>query len=325
LESVPCVLCGSTENDPVVTAADRLAAGRTVPAGQAANDTTGGQRFAVVRCRRCGLAYTDPRPTAQQIDDFYPDYHAGRRGALGRLEEWYQRRQHREIVRWLDALRPQRGKLLDVGCGAGDLLLAARADGWRVRGVEPAADGAARARDERRLDVVEGRFEDASMPAASFDAVVLSGVLEHVHDPVATLRQARALLAPGGLVAVVSLPLIDSPQARRFGPRWLALDLPRHLYHFDDASFRRLASACGLRVTATRAYSQRHSAAMLVASQFPTLQKHRFNLAGGEPPALLAAKKAAYLTLVTLARPYARLEASLGRAPQMSYFLEPFD
>jgi hypothetical protein len=78
-------------------------------------------------------------------------------------------------------------------------------------------------------------------------------------------------------------------------------------------------------VTATRAYSQRHSAAMLVASQFPTLQKHRFNLAGGEPPALLAAKKAAYLTLVTLARPYARLEASLGRAPQMSYFLEPFD
>jgi SAM-dependent methyltransferase len=324
-ESVPCVLCGSSENDPVVTAADRLAAGRSALSGREKDDGAGAQRFTVVRCRGCGLAYTDPRPTAEHIGDYYPDYHAGPRGALGRLEDWYQRRQHREIVRWLAELKPQRGKLLDVGCGAGDLLLAARSGGWHVSGVEPTPDGAARARDERGLEVVEDRFESAPLPTAGFDVVVLSGALEHMHDPVVGLTRARELLASGGLVAVVSLPRIDSPQARWFGPRWLALDLPRHLYHFDDHSFRRLASICGLRVTATRAYSRRHSAAMLVASLFPTLQKHRFNLADGESPSRLAAKKAAYLILVTVARPYARLEASRGRAPQMSYFLEPLD
>jgi len=325
VESVPCILCGSTESDPVVTAVDRLAAGRGAAKGRGADDGASAKRFTVVRCRRCGLAYTNPRPTPQEIGDHYPHYHAGRHGQLRRLEEWYQRRQHREIVRWLAALRPQRGRLLDVGCGAGDLLLAARADGWRVSGVEPTPDGAARARDERGLDVIAGRFEDALLPATTFDAVVLSGVLEHVHDPVADLARARALLALGGLVAIISLPRFDSPQARSFGPRWLALDLPRHLYHFDDRSFRRLASANGFRVAATRAYSKRHSAAMLVSSLFPALQKHRFNLDVGESQARLAAKKGAYLALVTAARPYARLEACLGRAPQMSYFLEPID
>src|SRR5450759_4185960 len=190
----------------------------------------------------------------------------------------------RSCAAWVAASRTcGRGRLLDVGCGAGDLLVALRADGWSVYGVEPQALGAARARDEHRLDVLTGRFEDVRLPEGSFDAIVFSGVFEHLHVPVAALCRARALLAPGGLVAVLFLPMLDSPEARLLGPRWMALDLPRHLTHFEEATFTEMARKAGLDVAGRETYSRRHNPAQLVGSLAPRLQKHRFYAAENGP------------------------------------------
>ena len=270
-ENAPCPLCGSASAHPVVHAGDRLRPGAD-------------ESYSVVSCQGCGVSYLRPRPTPQAIGGFYPDSYTGggRRGPLERVEAAFRRRQHGEVVRWLAARRPKRGRVLDVGCGAGDLLVALRADGWETHGVEPSAPGATEAHDGHGLDVVHGRFEDARLPAAPFDAVVFSGVIEHLHDPLGALRRARTLLAPGGLIAVLFVPLLDSPQARFFGPRWLALDLPRHLTHFERRTFVDMASAAGLMVASSEAYSRRHSASQLVGSLFPALQKHRFYL--GEAP-----------------------------------------
>jgi hypothetical protein len=120
---------------------------------------------------------------------------------------------------------PLRGRLLDVGCGTGDLL----------------------------------------------DAVVFSGVLEHLHDPVAAPCRARALLVPGGLVAVLFLPMLDSPEARLLGPRWMALDLPRHLTHSEQITFTEMATKAGLDVAGRETYSRRHNPAQLVGSLAPRL------------------------------------------------------
>jgi SAM-dependent methyltransferase len=347
VESVHCPVCGGEPGAVVVAGGDRL--------GVAAPE----ERFTVVRCRRCDLAYTNPRPTAAEIGAYYPPGYNGdtrRSGSVARLEDAYRRRQQGEVLRWLASRRPQRGRLLDVGCGSGDLLLALSGDGWTVRGVEPDAAGAALARG-RGLDVITGRFEDVELPT-DFAVVVFSGVLEHVADPVAALRRARALLAPGGLLAVLHLPLLDSPQARAFGARWLALDLPRHLTHFENATFAMTAAAAGLRIVGRESYSQRHSAAQLVASAVPQLQKHRFYLAeaagaggragdrggaqtsdsepagadrhrttaGGRTAAAAhlapLAKRGLYLALTSAVRPYSRVEAAVGRSAICSFFLE---
>jgi len=317
VESVPCPLCGGERRDPLLTAGDRLRS----------EDPT---RYTVVRCARCGLAYTDPRPTAEDIGRFYPQSYGGleRDGLLARAEEAYRCRQQREVVAWLADLRPRRGRLLDVGCGAGDLLAVLRADGWDAEGVEPAAAAADLARRRHGLRVLTGRFEEAQVTGL-FDVVTLAGVLEHLHDPLSALRRARALLRPQGLVAILFLPRLDSDEARRFGPRWLALDLPRHLTHFDDAGFSRMAQSAGLRIERTEPYSRRHSAAQLVGSLVPGLQKHRFYLredqtapktrAAGLAP---LARRAAFLTLTTAARPWCRWEAARGRGGLCSYFLE---
>jgi SAM-dependent methyltransferase len=288
------------------------------------------QRYTVVRCLGCGLAYLRPRPTPETAGRCYPESYSGngRAGFIEALEAVYRRRQHGEVVRWLAGRRPLRGRLLDVGCGAGDLLAALRADGWSVQGVEPQAFGAARARGEHGLDVLTGRFEDVRLPEGSFDAVVFSGVLEHLHDPLAALCRARALLARGGLVAVLFMPLLDSPEACLLGPRWMALDLPRHLTHFEEGTFTEMAMKAGLDVAGRETYSRRHNPAQLVGSLAPRLQKHRFYAAENGPRASAAARatavaqRVAFLAATMAAGPVTRLAAVAGAPSMCSYFLE---
>ena len=265
MESTSCPLCGGERRHVVLAAGDRL-------------DQSARMEYTVVRCDECGLAFTDPRPTPEAIVAFYPESYGGmdHDGWQARLEQAYRDRQQHEVLAWLAMLRPGRGRLLDAGCGSGDLLEALRTDGWDVLGVEPSAAAAELARRRHGLDVVTGRFETADLPPASFDVVTMTSVLEHLHDPRTALRRARELLRPGGLVAVLFVPRFDSSEAARFGPRWLALDLPRHLTHFTDETLQTLADAVGLRVAHREDYSRRHNAAQLVGSRFPSLQKHRF-------------------------------------------------
>ena len=331
METVPCLLCGRTDARMLRVSGDRLAAGRG-PAGEGVERTGGSATFkdgapatfTVVRCRGCGLAYVNPRPTPAEIGSYYPDdYHTahGAGGLAQRLEDGWRRRQFAEVTGWLAGLRPARGYLLDVGCGSGELLEALRADGWRVSGVEPSARSAEIARTQRGLDVQTAAFDDAELSDGSFAAIVFAAALEHLHDPLAALALARRLLAPGGLVAVLNLPRLDAPQARLFGARWIGLDLPRHLYHFEPATFAAVARRAGLRVVATEPYSKRHSPAFWTASLLPGLQKQRLNLTARATPGRAAAGKAAFAALTAAARPGARAEAALGFEPQRSYFL----
>ena len=156
METVACLLCGRDDARAVRVSADRLAGASAAPAAATSGPGSGDgklQTFTVVRCPGCGLAYLNPRPTPTEIGAYYPDdYHTARGagGAVQRLENAWRRRQFAEVVGWLAALRPGRGRLLDVGCGAGELLEALRADGWVVSGVEPSERGAEIARTAAR-------------------------------------------------------------------------------------------------------------------------------------------------------------------------------
>jgi SAM-dependent methyltransferase len=315
VESVACVLCRSQEQDFVRAARDRLA-GSAAPAAE----------FKLVRCRSCGLIYVNPRPTRREMAPYYPDvYQAppGSRRFVPRLEEAYRLRQHAEVVRRLAARRPARGRLLDVGCGSGELLTKLRDDGWTVRGLEPSAAAVARGRTRHHLEIAEGTIEETDLPVEGYDVVVLAAVLEHLHDPLRGLIRARQLLAAGGLVAVLFLPMVDSPQARLFGSRWVALDLPRHLYHFTPATFAFAARRAGLRIESVATYSRRHNAGMWTSSLVPGLQKQRLHLLSQTSKTRAYSGAAAYFALTAAARPLARAEASLGLSPIRSFFLVP--
>ncbi|MGE0821956.1 MAG: class I SAM-dependent methyltransferase [Candidatus Binatia bacterium] len=106
------------------------------------------------------------------------------------------------IVARLSALCPGRGRLLDVGAGLGQLLRAARKDGWQIEGVEPSSTAAHLARTYTHSPIHEGLLEEVTLPEGAYDAVTAVDVLMHVPEPLRFLRAVRRLVRPGGILMV---------------------------------------------------------------------------------------------------------------------------
>jgi len=262
LRGVPCDYCGEQEAETRCRGPDRL---HGLPG-----------EFAVVVCRRCGLVRTQPQPTPESLPTAYPEtypahqpaddsirppsgwlrwllvnfrgYPLGRRAsALVRAIAWPWATLRLRSRRLLGYLPYQgEGQLLDFGCGTGKYVRRMSAAGWRAEGLDASPEMARLAR-EAGITVHTGTLPGAALGTESFDAVTMWASLEHVPSPLATLKAARNLLRPGGLL-LVAVPMADSLSARLFGSAWYGFEMPRHLTHFTRATLVRHLEAAGLRV-----------------------------------------------------------------------------
>lgn len=229
-------------------------------------------RWTLFCCRECGSAYLDPRPTPDTIALAYRTYRThtptespgtaatSRMSRLrstllnGYLNHHYDynfrpamgagrivvmavpsaRGTAATIVRHLG--NPRHGaRLLDVGCGNGAFLARMAATRWTVEGLEPDVVAVQHAR-AAGLRVHEGHLdESAAQVLGAYDALTLSHVIEHLHDPLASLRLCFNLLRPGGTIWIAT-PNIAASGHRLFGRNWFALDAPRHLVLFSRDS-----------------------------------------------------------------------------------------
>lgn len=232
-------------------------------------------KWSLWRCGRCGAAYLDPRPDRTTIGLAYSSYYThhhvdppAAEGPLGRLRTKlgndYRNSRYgtalapanrwgRVVARLFPPLRwpvdvsyrflPRHsGRVLDLGCGSGDWLLMARGAGWSVAGADP--DPIARGLAAANGIEVREAIEDWEDQAGTFDAVTMSHVIEHVHDPLATLRAAYRLLRPSGTL-FIDTPNIDALGHERYGRNWRGLEPPRHLIIFSRECLRRAVHDAG--------------------------------------------------------------------------------
>ena len=217
------------------------------PADRDTIDYATGERFGIRVCRACGLGVTAPRPG--DVGRYYPSrYRRFNPIARFALMRFYDAR----VAGWGRRLG-RVGVALDLGCGNGWMIRSLRDAGWRAFGTERSVEALAAARD---LPVFVGDA-DALAAGARFDLVIMFHVLEHLADPVSVLATWAERLGPGGHL-VVAVPNFGSWQARLFGGRWLHLDAPRHLVHFDRRSLRVALDTAGLRVERTSFASMEH-------------------------------------------------------------------
>ncbi len=195
-----------------------------------ATDPQTKEKFAVLDCTNCGFAETHPQP--ENLETYYAEYYGKRHGFTNDYCAW------RRII-FLEkscASNNKSKRLLDVGCGDGTFLNAAKKRGWNICGTELNA----------------GRFEDSELEiykdlqkvqekhgVNSFDAITMWHTLEHFKNPREILESAFELLAPEGIL-FVAVPDARGFQAKIFGKYWLHLDVPRHLFHFDFNSLKML-------------------------------------------------------------------------------------
>lgn len=250
LEHVLCAVCAADDYDVVYPAQyDRAKDVDLVQKFRASGDELLIDQL--VRCRRCGLQYVNPRLSAQMIMSAYsegedPTYvsqlHARER-TFGAALEAIEQKAH------------GRGRLLDIGTAAGAFVAAARDRGWQAEGCEPNAWMADWGSKHYGITIRQGGLFDQDYAENSFDVVTLWDVIEHTPDPGAVLDRCRTLLKPGGLL-VVNYPDIGSWIARALGRRWLFLTSV-HLYYFDRRTMRMLLEKTGYSVEQVRPHFQR--------------------------------------------------------------------
>ena len=120
--------------------------------------------------------------------------------------------------------------------------------GWVAEGLEPDPEAAERAR-AAGLPVTTASIEDEPFPRGAFDALTMSQVIEHVHDPGAALGACRRLLRPGGLLWLAT-PNLGGYGHAFYGRDWLGLDPPRHLVLFTRESLVRSVEQAGFTISA---------------------------------------------------------------------------
>ena len=200
-----------------------------------------GQYGDLYRCQRCGTVVQPSLPRGEALlelyrqmrDEHYLDEERGRRATARRL---------------LDAIGRQApsGRLLDVGCGHGLLLDEARRRGYQVEGLELSDYAAGHARDGLGLPLRQATVADlaAEPDPPRYAVIVLADVLEHLDDPLDTVDQCAALLAPGGVLCLVT-PDPASRTARIAGGSWWGY-LPAHTFLFPRGTLRELLEGRGL-------------------------------------------------------------------------------
>ena len=199
----------------------------------------------VVECLDCRLRALSPMPTLSDLVSINEETVHPFFSACLEDEESYRA----YFSEKLDDLRRYQssGRLLDVGCGAGFFLDAARSRGYDVAGVDLSPVPAAFASETFGLDVAVGSLYDYRAPDGSFDAITIFQTIEHDPEPTALCEQLFRMLAPGGAL-MVTTPAADGFVARVMGKRWFGYRNVEHVSFFTRDSLRHLLEHTGFEI-----------------------------------------------------------------------------
>jgi len=231
------------------------------------------EMFTVIECRGCGLMRLDPRPKDADMPKYYPDrywaYGATRHGPAGFYRRFVLRDHARFVKKALKSVDAPSVAILDVGCGAGDLLASLRKQGHSAIGMD-VSHSALRSAKELDVPGVHGSYRQAPFQDQIFDVVMMFHVLEHIPDPDAAIAGARKLLKPNGRL-LIQVPNADCMQYTILGRKWMGLDVPRHLYDYRRQDIENLLARNGFAIVRRKYFSWRDNAPCLATSVAPWL------------------------------------------------------
>jgi SAM-dependent methyltransferase len=240
-EERPCPICGSRRIKELGARGGR------------AHHEGKGVETRVVRCKDCQVVYT--YPTLIPESNPYEKESA---------EEYFQLHDSQQKILQGEALAKDAarilggtGRMLELGCGRGELLKGALNQGWSVYGVEMTEDYARVARSHG-IEIEEASIENCKSLDQTYDVILLAAVLEHLYDPMKTLERIRNALRPGGLLFIdvpneSSLTMrIGNLYMRARGRDW-AINLsptfsPFHVVGFSPTSLRNALNSVGFSI-----------------------------------------------------------------------------
>jgi len=203
----------------------------------------------IMKCHQCGLMFSI-------VKSFDP--------AILYNEEYFKGRAYRDYIKeevtrtklfWdkfnlIKKYLPQRGKILDVGCGAGFFLKLMAKMGYESYGVEISEYASSYAQKLLGLDVFRGHLIEAGFPDNFFDLITMWDVLEHLPNPLDVLTECRRIMRDGAVLVVETLN-VDSVLVKILRRSWPLFAPPYHIIYYNTCTLTTLLERCGFKTMET--------------------------------------------------------------------------
>ncbi|NJY61480.1 class I SAM-dependent methyltransferase [Salinimicrobium sp. CDJ15-81-2] len=214
--------------------------------------TVSGEYFELRKAEALDLLATFPRPENDKLSEYYKseNYISHTDSKRSFLDKVYQKVKNlmlQKKINWIEKSHSGKGRILDIGAGTGDFLVAAKNAGWETLGLEPNL-GARKLAAKKGVELIEDIY---SLPDSHFDVITMWHVLEHVPDLDWQLKELDRILKPDGLL-VIAVPNYKSYDAQKYKEHWAAYDVPRHLYHFSPEAMRKIFQQKGFLLTSQK-------------------------------------------------------------------------
>jgi SAM-dependent methyltransferase len=231
-----CPVCKGTDFAPFLTCKDY---------------TVSQESFNIVSCKACNFKFTNPRPTDSEIGKYYKseDYvsHSDtKKGLINRLYHMVRTRTLKQKLGLISSY-VSRGTILDYGCGTGMFLKTCADAGWKSFGFEPDSD-ARKVAEGKGLTVANSK---ETLSSNKYDIISLWHVLEHVTDLDPTLEFFSKTITDNGRL-IIAVPNYTSADAKHYKEFWAGYDVPRHIYHFEINTLKKLLGNYGFSLEETK-------------------------------------------------------------------------
>ena len=225
------------------------------------------EEFDYFKCARCGCLQINNIPTdiARHYPDTYYSLQPQENKKTSFLKKFFKKQRLKyclgeksvtnkiiakiykppPYLKWFEGLNLKiNSKILDVGCGSGDLLLGMNKEGFtNLSGVDPFITN-----DIRHKNNITIHKGDVSDLHSQFDCIMMHHSFEHAEDPLLLLAKVKEALTDKGCI-LIRIPLCDSYAWRTYREHWVQLDAPRHFFLHTKKSMSVLADTAGLRIT----------------------------------------------------------------------------
>lgn len=228
----PCAICGTLDNATEVYPAYLSGEDLDEKAFSARRFYNEKIHFRMARCNACGLLRSDPVVDGEVYESLYKKstvtYDAHMEN-LNRTYGYYLKKAEKYL--------PQKGSLLEIGCGNGFFLEEALRQGYKtVAGVEPGEPSIAKARADIRPFIKQGMFSKEMFANQKFDCICIFQTLDHLIDPNKVISDAYAILNPGGIIISINHNE-KALTAKIFGEKSPIIDI-EHTYLYNPKTMR---------------------------------------------------------------------------------------
>lgn len=260
LHATQCAICGTADNARQLypaTVTEAAFDARTFSARRLPDRV----HYRVVKCNSCGLVRSDPVAASEVQARLYAESTVDYSDETANLRRTYGR-----YLATVSAFLPEKGPLLEIGCGNGFFLEQAMAQGFtQVHGVEPSRAAVDGALPGLRSRIICDVMRPGLFPPETFSVICLFQTFDHVPDPSGMLRETFSLLKPGGLVLALNHN-VDALSARLLGEKSPIVDV-EHPFLYSKRTMARIFEDHGFRVRqirpATNQYTVQYLARLL--------------------------------------------------------------